>query len=251
MTAVFERHIHLDGAYNVRDLGGYASASGQTHWRRVLRADGLHRVSQAGLDMLVETGVRLVIDLRHDHEIAAAPNPFVADGRVRYLNVPLFSGLVPQASEKKTGGILLDLYLQALSSRGEAIRMVVETIAHAGEGGVLFHCTAGKDRTGIIAALLLAAAGVPRETILADYALTGERITPLIDELVADAIQRGLDAGEFKKLLGSEPGIMAAALDHLDGQYGGAAGYLAHIGLSKECLGKLQMRLLVSGKETV
>lgn len=247
MAPVLERRLVVDGTYNIRDLGGYATANGETRWRRVLRSDGLHRVTPDGMALLQQEGLRTVIDLRHGHELATAPNPFAGQNGVTYLHVSLFDGLSPQPSSANAAGsdsVLLDLYIQALSDRGEQIRSVLQAIADEAEGVVLFHCTAGKDRTGIIAGLLLANAGVPRETILADYALTGQLIGPLLAELIADAEARGADVDAFRKVLGSDPDVMAAMLDHIADNHGDARSYLRAIGLDEETLVRLSGRLL-------
>ena len=247
MTTALERRLVVDGTYNIRDLGGYATAEGETRWRRLLRADGLQRVTPDGMTILRQAGLRRVIDLRHGHELKAAPNPFAKEADVAYLHVSLFEGLAPRArtvNGGENGNVLLDLYIQALSTRGAAIRAVLEAIAGEGDGVVLFHCTAGKDRTGIIAGLLLANAGVPLETILADYALTGELIAPLIAELVADAETRGADIEAFRKVLGSDPAVMAAMFDHIAATYGDVPSYLKRIGLDDATLGRLRSRLL-------
>lgn len=249
MNAQFDRHLNIAGAYNIRDLGGYPAGSNQTQWRRVLRADALHRLDQAGVEALIEAGVRTVIDLRHEGELAQAPNPLSRDERVHYINVSLFENLAPQAmvADAKTPvDMLLNLYLDALAQRQEAIRQVLTHIAQAGEGAVMFHCTAGKDRTGVIAALLLSVAGVDAETIRGDYALTKAAIAPMIEELVAGAKARGADVDGFMPLLACEPATMQAMLDHLEAQYGGAAAYLAGIGLDAALVARLRDRLITA-----
>lgn len=247
MATTLERLLVVDGTYNIRDLGGYAAVDGETRWRRVLRSDGLHRVTPDGMAILLQAGLRTVIDLRHHHELVKSPNPFATRDGVTYLHVSLFEGLSPRPSAANAGAgddVLLDLYIQALSTQGAAIRMVLEAIANARGGAVLFHCTAGKDRTGIIAGLLLAIAQVSRELILADYALTGDLIAPLIAELVADAEMRGADLEAFRKVLGSDPKVMSAMFDHIADIYGDLHSYLKTIGLDDATLARLRSRLL-------
>jgi protein-tyrosine phosphatase len=247
MNAPIDRHFRVNGAHNVRDLGGYRAGDAVTQWRRLFRADALHRLGTADIDALLEAGVRTVIDLRHAGELEQAPNPLKGSSEVRYINVSLFDQLAPsQIFEGQPGDvdILLDLYLRALAGRREAFRDVLHHIADAGDGIVMFHCTAGKDRTGMIAALLLGAAGVDRDTIAADYALTRPAIEPIIAELLADARARGLDAEYFGRLLVSEPGTMLAMLDHIDSNYDGVTGYLNTIGVDTATLAKLRDRLI-------
>lgn len=241
MNSPLSRHIAIAGAYNIRDLGGYRTPDGETAWRRVLRADALHRLDAEGVASLVEAGVATVIDLRHNNECAEQPNPFARHHAVRYHNVSLFADLAPTAEPGEDA--LFVLYRKALDERCETIARVLTLIAEAGEGAVLFHCTAGKDRTGIIAALLLAIAGVETALILEDYALTAEMIAPMIEELVEGAKTRGIAAEGFMPFLAAEPATMAMTIEHIETTYGSMRGYLTRIGLSQDTIGKLAKRL--------
>lgn len=237
----FNRHLPVAGTYNIRDLGGYAAGAGETRWRRVLRADGLHRLDVEGMATLVAEGVTTVIDLRQAHELAAQPDPFSANPAVHYHNVSLFEQLAPTPGSG--ADLLLELYKIALNERQSAIAAVLTVIAEAPEGAVLFHCTAGKDRTGIISALLLAVAGVEAALIVDDYALTGEMIAPMVEEIIADAVARGADVETFRPLLASDPATMAATISHIETSFGSAATYLEHIGLAPETIDRLRRRL--------
>lgn len=236
------RHLPVKGTYNVRDLGGYVTSEGETRFRRVLRADGLHRLDDEGMAVLVGEGVTTVIDLRHPGELETHPNPFGRNAAVRYHNVSLFDRLEPVV--QPGGDVLLELYKLALTTRQAAIADVLTTIAEAPEGTVLFHCTAGKDRTGIVAALLLAIAGVEAGLIVEDYAETGARIAPMVEEIIADAAARGADAETFRPLLASDPATMVATIAYLEAKYGSARDYLAAIGLDDATIGALKARLV-------
>jgi len=238
----FTRHLPIAGTYNVRDLGGYAIGAGTTQWRRILRADGLHRLDPAGMDALVAAGVTTVIDLRHADELASQPNPFHANAAVSYHNVSLFDRLAP--SPQPGADLLLELYKLALAERQPAIAKVLTVIAEAPAGAVLFHCTAGKDRTGIVSALLLALAGVEAALIVEDYALTGQLIAPMVEEIIADAVARGADFETFRPLLASDPATMQATIDHLEANYGSARAYLVQIGLAPDTIDRLRNRLV-------
>ncbi len=240
------RHIPVPGTHNIRDLGGYATQEGPTQWRRVLRADGLHRMNMDGVDQLHALGVRTVIDLRRDHELELQPNPTKTHPEIDYVHISLFDQLdVADAAVPRDGqvNVLLGLYCMALAERGDAIRSILTTIADA-DGLVLFHCTAGKDRTGVIAALLLALVGVPREDIVADYAITKAQIAPLLDTILANAAKRGEDMDRYQALLQCEPETMHAFLDHLDADHGGVERYLAKIGIDAAVVARLRARLI-------
>ncbi|WP_332719303.1 tyrosine-protein phosphatase [Pelagibacterium mangrovi] len=245
MNTHLNRHIAVAGAYNIRDLGGYRTPTGETAWRRLLRADGLHRIDAEGMALLVETGVVTVVDLRHDNECAEQPNPLARHESVRYHNVSLFADLAPTGPS--SGDVLLDLYIKALDERGAVIAQVLTLIAEADEGAVLFHCTAGKDRTGIIAALLLALAGVETTLILEDYALTAKMIEPMVEELMAGARERGIDTESFRPMLAAEPLTMERTIAHIETAHGSVEDYLDGIGLDRATVAKLRNRL--SGEE--
>ncbi|SMH56388.1 tyrosine-protein phosphatase [Mesorhizobium australicum] len=241
MHAPIERHLAIAGTFNVRDLGGYPVPGGATHWRRILRADGLHRLDGNSIAELKGLGVATVIDLRRDEELETHPNPLRLEPGIDYRQISLFEELAPSAMT--AADVLYDLYLQALSSRRDRIVEVLSAIADAPEGIVLFHCTAGKDRTGLIAALLLGLAGVEHDVIVADYALTKERLAPAIEGFVADAVARGVDVEALRPLLACEPETMAATLAHLADRYGSVETYLLDSGLDPATIGRLRARL--------
>ncbi|WP_105383087.1 tyrosine-protein phosphatase [Neorhizobium alkalisoli] len=240
---VHERLIALEGAHNVRDLGGYRTADGGlTRWRSILRGDALHRLSDADIDTLLDKGLTTVIDLRNAHEIAVEANPFVGRAEVRYHNTPLFSALAPveMMANAEVSFDMGDRYCQAIDDCQPAIAEVLKTIADAPEGLVLFHCSAGKDRTGVISALLLANAGVDETTIIEDYALTATISGPLIARLRERALGRGTSPGLVEIVLASEPRSMRQALDHIRDTYGSVGDYLIRLGLDEARIKRLR-----------
>jgi len=250
MSETTMRHIALPGTFNIRDLGGYATNDGGTTlWRRLLRADSLHKLDAAGVETLVAEGLVTVIDLRHDSELDTAPNPFAARDGFRYVNINLLADLLPRhdATYEQDVDVLLDLYVRTVDERGEHIREALEAIAAAPQGAILFHCAAGKDRTGIMAALLLSIAGVERELILDDYELTAAQIKPVLGEYEKRAAERGQDLVSLHAIMASRRETMAALLDHIDTQHGGVVDYLLATGLSTSTLERLRGRILQSG----
>jgi protein-tyrosine phosphatase len=237
--------IPLPGLHNLRDLGGYATArGGTTPWRQVLRADSPHRLDAAGVGRLEAEGLGTVVDLRTAAELAEAPNPFAARPDVAFAHLPVFDALAPGALAARGGGEPLGVfYRDMLDTRHEALREILSVIAGARPGAVMFHCTAGKDRTGLIAALLLSLAGVAPEDIVADYAMTEALIAPLVAEFLAASRARGGDTEAYARLLRAPADTMQATLGHLVGRYGDARGYLRHIGLSAGDIAALQDRL--------
>lgn len=228
MTAIFERHIHLEGAFNVRDLGGYAiGTGGVTRWRSILRADGLHELTPGDIERLLEMGLRTVIDLRSPVELENQPSPFHVHEAVRYNHVPLFSELAPVDLLTRGPGTfdLAARYIDAADRCRPAMGRVLAAVADADEGVVLFNCSAGKDRTGLVAAMLLSLAGVGHDEIVDDYALTGSVATPLLDRLRQQAVARGLPDDVALRLLSCEPATIRSLLSHVDERYGGFRTY--------------------------
>jgi protein-tyrosine phosphatase len=242
------RRLDIPGLLNVRDLGGYRTEDGQiTRWRRLLRGDGLHRLTGAGIDRLGAEGLTSVIDLRSEAELDAEPNPYRAQAEIAFHHKPIYDDLAPALlahQDAQEDDPLVGFYLTALLDRAEALREVLTTIAAAPEGAILFHCTAGKDRTGLVAALLLDLAGVDRDTILSDYALTADFIGDLVQELLARTRRNGGDAERHARFLACAPETMAAALAQIDARHGSVRNYLADIGLPAGDLSNLRDRLL-------
>lgn len=237
------RRIPVPGTYNVRDVGGYPTHEGlDVRWGALYRADGLGGVGPEGLNTLAAVGARTVIDLRRDAETVRSPNPCASDPRFRYHNIPLAFGPSGPASHPRD---LAELYLAYLDHGQASIREVMAAIAAAPpEEGVLVHCTAGKDRTGVVVALALGVAGVVPEAIVQDYLLTGPLIEPLRHILREVAAREGQDVAALEPLLRCERPAIQAALHHVDSRYGSAAGYLMVAGLAGHDLDRIRMRLL-------
>jgi protein-tyrosine phosphatase len=242
MSTEYTRVLPIAGTYNVRDLGGYAAAHGETRWRRMLRADSLHRVDQQGIAALLDAGVTTVIDLRQADELAHQPNPLAKVPAVAYHNVSLFEGLAPDVMGPTD--VLFELYKMALRDRQPVLARVLRLIADAPAGTVLFHCTAGKDRTGIVAALLLGMGGASREIIVQDYSLTAALIAPMVADMTAGAVARGVDPATFARVLASDPETMVATIDFIETEFGSLAAYLDGMGLETETIARLRNRLV-------
>lgn len=173
-----DRHLDWDGCFNVRDLGGLPTAGGRTtRWGAVVRADTLQELTAAGWSALVEHGVRTVIDLRNDDEIGqdTAPRP----AEVTTIRMPLDVSEDREFWDVWQSGPQFgtpEYYRPHLDRFPERSAAVVAAIARAQPGGVTFHCAGGRDRSGQVAMLILALAGVPADVVAADYALSSERL---------------------------------------------------------------------------
>lgn len=243
-----ERRLALAGTYNVRDLGGYTTRDGRTtRWGILLRADSLHALAPETQEALLAYGVRTILDLRNATETENWPNPFTASDRVRYLNLNLSSNPAAPTAAPATR-TLFDLeivYRRLLDNAQAGLATVLTTLAEPGALPAMIHCMAGKDRTGLVAALLLAIAGVPNETIAEDYALTS---TFLTEEYRAGARRRaamyGFEWEQYQRLLGCPPEYMLRTLAYLDARHGGIDGYLRSIGLAESHITTLRNALV-------
>ena len=168
-----DRHIQFEACFNFRDLGGYPTVDGHEVSRRALyRSDSLHRLSANDLERLAALGIRAVIDLRTSAELADTGR--VADHLERvFKHIPCEDPLDDYLLSRA------ELYFAFAQARGPQLADAFHFVASE-HGPIVFHCMAGKDRTGILAALLLATLGVPDTTIAADYALTERRLAPLL-----------------------------------------------------------------------
>jgi protein tyrosine/serine phosphatase len=258
-----ERWIALDGAVNVRDVGGLRRDGGGVVPRgRLLRSDNLQGLSPRDLRVLVDDlRVRTIIDLRTDAELALeGPGPIagvrkvVVEHRSLYPEtgghtdidaetvVPWYdtAGHPEDEDEMPT----VRAYLGYLRHRPDSIVAAVRSIALPRQGGaVLVHCAAGKDRTGVVVALALAAGGVAREEILADYLATGERIEAIVARLAASPTYAGEVRVDQVQRHAPRVGALDRTLELLDERHGGPAAWLAEHGLTDEESAALRARL--------
>ena len=243
-TPEFNRHWPLAGTYNVRDIGGYRTHDGRTtRWRTFFRADSLHRLPPEAQAMLLHHGVRTVIDLRRTDELDTAPNVFATATNVTYYHRSLLPDVRPVPGPPRS---LVDTYRLMLDERQEQIRTTLQLLVTPGGLPGMVHCTAGKDRTGVITALLLGLLGVPEETIIEDYALSTTYLgAPFLAEVQQRAIARGFTWEQYAPLVGSAPEYMQATLQHLHERYGGITAYIRGIGLSETQIATLQTALVL------
>jgi protein-tyrosine phosphatase len=250
-------HVALEGIFNLRDLGGYANVDGRTVRTGCLfRSDELHALTEADLEIVATLGVRVLFDLRNDFERTLRPNPSLRGVTVHERAAPphdpsgmtleekVAAGLPPaQADDVEFG----DVYIALLTYLGNELRHIVELASRADEEPLLFHCVAGKDRTGITAAILLGLLGVPEETILDDYELTTELWTPKRMAQLQELIdEHDLDADNLRLMVSARRPVLARALAHLQVTWGSFDAYATEgLGVAPETIERLRTRLLV------
>ncbi|MEO8878114.1 MAG: tyrosine-protein phosphatase [Polyangiaceae bacterium] len=224
------RELPLRGVRNGRDLGGHAGLYATIPPNHFFRTASMHAATEDDKKILLEHGVKLDVDLRTFVEAVKSPDALAGDPRFHYERISLFGvGLLDWASNDSRG----DMYADALADHQGQFRKVFHALASQPEGAVLFHCAAGKDRTGLIAALLLSLAGVDRAEIVHDYAVSAHYLHP-------EAVGR---EALYNAIEGSPPSAIEEFLDALDNQYGGARSYLRTIGVSEEDIRTLSERL--------
>lgn len=232
---------------NFRDLGGYPTADGRTlSWRRIYRSDGLHRLTRGDVDRIRdELRVTDLIDLRSTAELEADGRGLLEREPIAYHHVPLFDGRPGRASlsAEVREMTLAERYLGLAEIAKEAIAAVVRIIA-AAEGGAVYHCAAGKDRTGVISAILLGSLGVRDELIIADYSLSQQNLDAIIERLHESEGYKVMFESLPPDTLHAEPETMASLLAGLAERYGSVAGYLESAGVGAAVLNELRENVL-------
>lgn len=238
------RQLRWPEAANVRDLGDLPAADRRrTRAGALVRADSLCRLTREGRDALLAHGVRTVIDMRIPDEIDGDGHPeaCLAHTAVTYLH------LIQQTRETWEGmralGTRAEKDVFALEHCRERIGRIVTAIAGAAPGGVVFHCVAGKDRTGIVTTLLLRLASVTPEAILEDYLASDEALRPLMEEAIAKH-DDPLEQERVRRAWLCDPGVPHAILAHLETRYGGPERYLLAAGVSASDVARVRERLL-------
>ncbi len=242
------RHIECDGAFNIRDVGGYTTLSSHTvRSGMVYRADGLHRIPAGGASTLARLGWRTVIDLRTTGEVAQGVFQL---GGVPVINLPILRTTwgIPENREIEPVSFLSDHYLQMLDEGAAAIAAAFTILGSPVRLPVVFHCSAGKDRTGVLAALVLSVLGVPDEVVATDYHLSAPAVERLVTWLRATRPDLSEEMSrQPKALLSCPPEAMHTFLDAVRRRFGSVEGYLIGIGVQPAELRQLREVLLDPG----
>jgi protein-tyrosine phosphatase len=242
------RELTWDGLLNVRDLGGHRTEDGgETRYGAVVRADSLHQLTENGWQSVVDYGIHTVIDLRMDEEREGDPP---AGAPIDLLHISLFDDdkavfeKVDAAAEAApdVASATREVYLLFLEHFKANVATAIRAIANAPEGGVVVHCMGGKDRTGLVTALLLALAGVDDEQIAADYALSEERLRPRHELWFAEA-ETDAERKRLERIAQTPAAAIVEVLQELERRYGSVEGYLRTAGVSDDDLARARARL--------
>lgn len=230
----------LHGSANTRDLGGYRTTSGLTTRRhRFLRSDGLHHLDAHDQTYLLKYGVTAIIDLRSDMECQNFSYQFP---NVRYTHYQMLDNVQSGNFQDNLPASMAEMYIKLLDKNQVTILNILRELLDA-DGCALFHCTTGKDRTGVIAMLLLKLAGVPDELVIRDYAVSEIYVKNLFERQRTEFQTMGIQIPEY--VTRSLPESMRQTLEHLADKYGAVETYLSVIGLSKTEQAALKAKLLL------
>lgn len=243
-----DRCVRFEAAFNFRDMGGYRCGDGRhLRWGRLYRSDALQWMTQGDAHKAREVlRVRSVIDLRNSEEVQRDGCAPFLQHPVRYFHVPILDGerRASQQAQERPGFDMSRLYLRMLRDGADDFARAVRTVvAHAHEP-IVFHCAAGKDRTGLLAAILLGTLGVSDEDIIDDYALTTRHMDPIIERMRSTPGYAEIVGNLPTDIFSSRPEAMARTLEGVSARWGSMRAYVTSIGLDEDEIRSLEGTLL-------
>ncbi|MBC1944333.1 tyrosine-protein phosphatase [Listeria booriae] len=256
-TVIGERTISLEGCFNFRDLGGYVNTAGKTvKWGKLYRSSLLTNITEKDKDTLEKLGVSWICDLRSTSEIAAKPTPVLAHIQNRHIpigtakNESTESQKIDIPDDHRVYEPLMGESYRVFAQSKDGFREIFNDIIEKEEVPFLFHCTAGKDRTGVLGALLLKLLDVPENTILADYELTNQYADNILGEMqgLVNAFsnsEKKIDLENFRPMAEARPAYLEIAFDEMQKEYGSVDAYLEKgIGITSSEKAKFQTMML-------
>jgi hypothetical protein len=221
--------LAIDGLINLRDLGGLPTASGATTLPgRLLRSESPHTLSEPGLRALLDAGIGTVVDLRTVSERERRPSPLV-DAGVRTVYAPIFTDEDEYPDHLTTAE---EVYCWWLRERRTGVSAALSAVADAPSAPVLVHCHAGKDRTGVVIALVLRLAGVGIDDIADDYAQSGVQLAEMLARDRVTAVERGVNPAAVERLYTVRREAMVLTMECVDSEHGGAESLMRSLGLT-------------------
>jgi protein-tyrosine phosphatase len=240
-----DRLLALAGAYNFRDLGRYPTTDGRmTAWGKLFRSDTLQELTGADLDVLRRIGLAGVIDLRTAAEVERSGRGLLADEPVRYLHASVLQDEGGESQAAPSGDDPSERYLWYLDAGRQALVAALDMVADPDSYPLVFHCAAGKDRTGVLAALVLDILGVRPEVIVEDYVLTETRIDLIRARLRRDPVY----GDQIDKIPASRLSVQASTMERflagLHARHGGARAWALAAGVAEASLDRMSVFLL-------
>jgi protein-tyrosine phosphatase len=241
-VAAVTRDIALENTFNLRDLGGYPTVDGrEVRWRRLFRGAGLQRLSGDDLEVVRALNLATVIDLRTEREVETTGRyalPAAFHHLPMLVTIWDLSGVDP---DTPADDYLAARYVEMLDEGAETIAATMRILARPESFPAAFYCAAGKDRTGVLAGLVLDAIGVEPEHIVADYHLSKERVERIRARAAAASGAMLVQPPPFMQ---APAGAMRLLLAAIREQYGSTPGYLEHIGVERETVDAMAANLL-------
>jgi protein-tyrosine phosphatase len=242
--AEIERHITLENALNFRDVGGYRTADGRrVRWRRMFRAGGLSNLSPADLAVLRELGIATVLDLRSTAEWESGRFP-VDDHPVAFHHLPLVEEILDPTRYEVPEGMLAARYQEIAQIGSSYIAQAISIVADADTHPIVVHCLAGKDRTGVVVALVLALLGVPDEVVAEDYALSNLAMAALRERAEASGVPQRRSPAVSNEVFSAKPSNIAALFAALRDAHGSLEDYVISSGVKPAAIESLRAALL-------
>ncbi len=235
--------MKLDGANNVRDLGGYPTKNGKiTKWKQFLRSDNPSNLSDYDCENLYMYGVRLQIDLRSDFECAQQSSKLNGYPGVEYINIQLQDNMNSNMGDMKLPDSMYEVYIALLDEAKPKFKVLFEKILEYPNDCVMFNCTGGKDRTGTTAMLLLLIANCVDEYIVSDYAATFNNLRRESQASMKMFEERGLKISPA--MMASDPEVMQDTLKYFYDKYQTIENWLNQIGLTEDQINALKKKIV-------
>jgi len=255
-TIISERRVPLEGGVNFRDLGGYQAVDGRrVIWGKVFRSDNLGRLTDRDVIFLQKMGIRLVCDFRTPAEIKKLPDRYPPGPHGQSLLLPMRHGESDPANtfdriknndiDWMTEEYMINGYIKNIDHFAPLWATFFKTLAEPSNRPLVFHCTGGKDRAGVAAALVLLTLGVPEETVVRDHGLSNLYIGVVLESIYDRIRTMGVDPDRISAYFTAPQNAIMAVLGHLRKAYGSAANYLVNkAGVDEKLLIRLKDDLL-------
>jgi protein-tyrosine phosphatase len=252
------RDINFEGSANFRDLGGYVTEGGQQiRWGQLYRSAELVALTDADMGKLEALGLSLIYDMRSLREREDRPCRIDSGSAIRRLHRDYAHSDAdlrtiiedPAVNAESIRGFMVAMYRRLPYEQADSIRTILLAVA-AGELPLLFHCAAGKDRTGAMAALLLDLLGVPRDVIVADFILTDRALEYNRKRFLQYGSKKDVDDSVWEPMLCADPDFLNAMFHEIDNGDGALNGYLGYLGITPEIVAAICNRLLEPKNET-